>query len=296
MTRRTEPGGVVEPKRRSSGARRWLCAFAIGLGVLAIKAADAPAQSPVDAIHDLQTSDDFRVRVSAALTLGRSHAAGARAVLEQALGDAHPAVRIAAAAALGVLGDPAAVPALRQHLGSEQSAGVRSQMTTTIATLSRAAPDDGDQKWEATRYVVAIGDMHNRSQVPGTHAVDVLRSATQTHAKLIPGVLVADDQTLIDQAAARHLPVFKLDGALQRLSQARKNTELSYNAQVDYSMRRVPQQALRGVLSGSATSFGSVNALHDPGTVMALEDQAIDGAVESALRGAARGFGEASRQ
>lgn len=275
----------------------WTRAAALALCVLPVVAHDAPAQAPVDAAHDLQASDDFRVRVSAALTLGRAHTPGARPLLEQALGDAHPAVRIAAAAGLAALGDPAAIPALRQHLGPEQSAGVRSQMASTIDSLGRAAATDGiEQRWQNTRYVVAIGDMHNRSQVPGAHAVDVLRSATQAHAKLIPGALVADhDPALFEQAAARHVPVFLLDGALQRLSQGRKNAELSYSAQVDYSMRRVPQQQLRGILSGSATSFGSVSALRDPGTVTLLEDQAIDGAVESALRGAARGFGEAAR-
>jgi hypothetical protein len=139
--------------------------------------------------------------------------------------------------------------------------------------------------------------MHNRSQVPGSHASDVLRSATLNHAKAIPGALVSDtgDTTLFDQAASRHVPVFMIDGSLQRLSQGRKNAELSYNAQVDYSLRRVPQQQLRGMLTGSATSFGSVSSLGDPGSVTQLEDQAIDGAVESALRGAARGFGDASR-
>jgi hypothetical protein len=89
--------------------------------------------------------------------------------------------------------------------------------------------------------------------------------------------------------------VLLLDGAIQKLSLGKKDAQLSYNAQVSYSMRRVPQQQLRGMLSGSATSFGSVSSLQDPGSMAQLEDQAIDGAVESALRGAARGFGEASR-
>jgi hypothetical protein len=266
---------------------------------LAVGAHDAPASDPVNAAHDIQTSDDFRVRVSAALTLGRTGVPGSRVLLEQALSDAHPAVRIAAAAGLAALGDAAAIPALQQHLGSERSAGVKSQISQAIATLntaSRIAPDS-EARWESTRYVVAIGNMHNRSQIAGTHASDVLRSATQTHAKSIPGAIVSDgnDTMLFQQAAARHVPVFLLDGALQHLNVGRKDSELSYHAQVDYSMRRVPQQQLRGMLTGSATSFGSVNALHDPGTVTALEDQAIEGAVESALRGAARGLGEASR-
>jgi hypothetical protein len=283
---------------RKMRKKAWVRALLLALGLGLVSVQESSAQDPVNAAHDLQTSDDFRVRVSAALTLGRSHSPGARVLLEQALGDAHPAVRLAAAAGLGALGDPDALPALRQHVVRETSGGVRSQMNSTIAALSRAGgATNPDEKWQNTRYVVAIGDMHNRSQVPGAHASEVLRSATQAHAKLIPGALVSDasDPLLFEQAAARHVPVFMLDGALQRLSQGRKNTEVSYSAQVDYSMRRVPQQQLRGILTGSATSFGSLNALHDPGTATMLADQAIDGAVESALRGAARGFGDAAR-
>jgi len=282
-------------------SRGWARAVLLALSLVAVAAHDAPADSR-QAAHDLQTSDDFRVRVSAALTLGRSHALGALALLEHALGDAHPAVRTAAAAGLAALGDRTAVPYLQQRVTTERAVAVRSEIIATIAALTGgaapdAAGDTTEARWQAARYVVAIGDMHNRSGVQGEHASDVLRTATRSHARDIPGAFISDasDAGLLQQAASRHLPVLMLDGALQRLAMGQKNTELSYNAQVDYSMRRVPEQQLRGILSGSATSFGTVNALSDPNVVTMLEDQAIEGAVESALRGAARGFGDALR-
>ena len=280
---------------------RWARRLAVAAGLasfLTLRAHDAPAQDPVAAAHDLQSADDFRLRVSAALILGRSHAVGALGLLEQALSDVHPAVRTAAAAALVALGDRSAIPVLQQKLVTETSAAARTQMVSAITALrALGSPERGDTQWENTRYVVAIGDMHNRSAIAGDHASDVLRSATRSHARSIPGALVSDgpDSPLLRQAASRHVPVFLLDGALQRLARGQSNAQLSYNAQVDYSLRRVPEHQLRGMLTGSATSFGSVSALLDPGTMTELEDQAIDGAVESALRGAARGFGEALR-
>ena len=60
-------------------------------------------------------------------------------------------------------------------------------------------------------------------------------------------------------------------------------------------LRRVPEQSLKGTLGGSATSIGSVGALSNPAVVAALENQAIDGAVESAMRGAATGFEKAAK-
>jgi hypothetical protein len=177
-------------------------------------------------------------------------------------------------------------------------------MVSAIASLSApAAPEPSDaagnglQDWDAARYVVAIGDMRNRSGVRGDHASDVLRAATRSHARAIPGAFISEagDTSTLRQAATRHLPVLMIDGSIQRLSVGQQNAQVSYNAQVDFSMRRVPEQALRGMLSGSATSFGSASAVHDPSIVTLLQDQAIEGAVESALRGAARGFGEALR-
>lgn len=284
---------------------RWVRRLVAGLSLasfVTLRAHDAPAEDPTAAARDIQTADDFRLRVSAALTLGRSHAPGAVLLLEQALGDAHPAVRTAAAAGLTALGDRGALSVLQQRLATERSSAARSQMNAAILALGAlgATPASGEiseQSWQGARYVVAIGDMHNRSAVRGDHASDVMRSATRAHARAIPGAVVSDgsDPSLLRQAASRHVPVLLLDGALQRLSMGQSNAQLSYNAQVDYSLRRVPEHQLRGMLSGSATSFGSMNALRDPGTVVELEDQAIDGAVESALRGAARGFGEALR-
>jgi hypothetical protein len=259
------------------------------MSLLALFAHDAPAQSAAQ--RDLEVADDFRIRVSAALTLGRTRPPGARAALEHALGDPHPAVRIAVAAALGALGDPGAVPALQQRMSTESSSSVRSQLQSAIAILSAA----GEGKWAGTRYVVTIGDMRNHSGVRGDQATAVLRTATNTHAQSIPGALLADpnDPSVLTQAAARHVPILLIDGSLQHLSQMQRNTEVSYRAQVDFSMRRVPEHMLRGMLSGAATSTGSVNSIHDPGIVRMLQDQAIDGAVESALRGVAQGFGEA---
>src|SRR5262245_40081291 len=63
--------------------------------------------------RDLATGADFRLRVGAALTLGKTHAKAALGPLVGALDDVNPAVRVAAAAALGVLGHREACDALR---------------------------------------------------------------------------------------------------------------------------------------------------------------------------------------
>ena len=58
-------------------------------------------------------------------------------------------------------------------------------------------------------------------------------------------------------------------------------------ARVEFAVRR--EQTLRGTLSGAATTFGSSPTLSDQGR-RSLQDDAVDGAVQSALRGADQGL------
>jgi hypothetical protein len=271
--------------------RRWSVAALLALGAVLSLEGNAPAQGVAEAEQDIVAADDFRVRVSAALVLGKARPPEARGLLERALGDGNPAVRTAAAAALAALGDAAAIPALERRATSESSPSAKAQMTTSVAALKRAAQGP----WQNARYVVQIGLMKNRTAVRGDQAGDVLRTATVARAHAIPGAIVMDgrDASLLKQASDRHVPVLELDGSLQRLAQTQENQQLTFAAQVEFSVRRVPEQSLRGTLSGAATSIGSVSALANPSLVTQLQNQAIDGAVESALRGADRGLTQA---
>src|ERR1019366_2783992 len=116
--------------------RRLCCALAV-LAVCVATPRLALAQDPAGALRDLTDSSDFRVRVSAALYLGRTHPVGAREALEHALSDAHPAVRAAAASALGSLGDPAAIAALARRASTEASESVKAQLQSSIDQLRR---------------------------------------------------------------------------------------------------------------------------------------------------------------
>jgi hypothetical protein len=268
----------------------------VGLGLLALGAAvtglprEAPAQDVAAARRDVTDADDFRLRVSAALTLGKTRAEGARPLLEQALTDAHPAVRTAAAAALGVYGDPAAIAVLTRA-SNDSSPSVRAQVRASIASLQRAAAGP----WASARYVVQLGDMKNRTGVRGAEPSGILRSAARTHAAALPGAVLADTPDILVEAASRHVPVLAIDGSVERLTQGQKDSDLLVVAQVEFSLRRIPEQSLKGTLTGSATSIGSVSALANPAVVAQLENQAIDGAVESAMRGAAPGFEKAAK-
>jgi hypothetical protein len=286
--------------RRLRRVRHLLCAFALAVAAIT-PAGSAFATDTSTAVQELRSSGDFRVRVNAALFLGRAKPASARESLEHALSsDPHPAVRTAAAEALGALGDPASIGALEQRLPVEGSSSVKAQLRATIAQLRTGATSpQGDDDGVAghlradVRCVVSLGSMRNASGVRGDELRHLLANATRSRARVLHGVVVAGaDPSIARQAAARHVPVVTLDGSLTEFSEARVEGSLQVHARVEFTMRR--DQSLRGTLSGGATTFGSGPSISDE-AIRRLEEDAIDGAVQSALRGAEDGLVVAAR-
>ncbi len=252
-------------------------------------AADAGAQDVSVSKRDVISGVDFRLRTSAALALGRSHDPSARALLEQALGDTNAAVRAAAAAALGALGDGDAIPALERAKSREVSDSTRAEMDHTLTALKRVATLQGVQ------LVVQIGTMRNTTQVRGADVADVLRSATTSRARNMHNIAVAmpSDSAMLQRAAGQHVPVILLDGNVTKLTQRASGTNMTCQAEVEFVVRKIPDQSLRSTLSGSAAAMGS-GATSTNG-MTTLQDQAIGGAVESALRNADQGLLLAAR-
>jgi len=224
--------------------------------------------------------------------------ADAREKLETALGDKHPAVRIAAAKALAELGDPLAVAALARRLGSETSPSVRAQMESAIKQLQRGvtsdqggAPSAGGRHvlGPSVRYVVRLGLMRNQTGIRGDEMQGVLHDATRSRARALKdGAVVADgDSALLAQASGRRLPVITLEGSLTQLAESRITGGIQVQARVEFLVRRA--QLLKGTLTGGATTFGTSPTLSDLGR-RRLQDDAVDGAVQSALRGADQGL------
>jgi len=273
--------------RRARRFARLLRACASILAIGALQCANVTTSPAASAHADTQTAGadlahapDFRVRVSAALLIGRAKPEGARLMLERALTDTHPAVRTAAAAALLAVGDPAAIPALEHAMRGEASGSARAQMQTSIQSLRgghHAAPVNA-------RYVVQLGAMRSGPNVRAEFS-GALRQHARAHASTLPGALVLD---AAEAAPAGRMPVLLFDGTITRLAQTAGNNATRVEAQVEFAVRRIPQQTLQGTLSGSATTIESTRGTIAPNRLAELQNAAIEGAVESALRGADR--------
>src|SRR5262249_54182545 len=153
----------------------------------------------------------------------------------------------------------------------------------------RSASDVGSPRdlGSAVQFVVKLGTMSNGSGVRGEELRHVLRDAARSRAVAIRGAAIVDgDNALLRQAAQRHLPVITLDGNLIQLTESQVADTLQVQAKVEFALRR--DQTIKGTLSGGATSFGSGPTISEQGR-RKLQDEAIDGAVQSALRGADQG-------
>lgn len=290
-------GLPVTPSR--SRSLRRLAAFALCLLCAVGGEREAPADEP--GRQELFDASDFRLRVSAALVLGRTKPAGARADLEKALGDAHPAVRIAAAGALVSLGDAAAAPALDRAAAKEGALSVKTRFQECAAQLRRGpsagAPGAAPPSLDGKRFVLELGTMRNNTPIRGDQMNQVLRDSARSHAGRIRGAFVLDahDAQLISRAGEKKIPVLLIDGQLSRLSQTqRPDGTVTLSAQVEFSLRRIPEQVLRGTLSGGASAQDSVRVLGNQARLNELQKQVIEGAVESAMRNADGGLAMAA--
>ncbi len=237
--------------------------------------------------HELTESPDFRVRVQAALRLGRSGPA-ARPDLERGLKDAHPAVRVACAVALGNIGDPASIPALESAMRGETFASAKQTMADTVTKLKGKAASGGSSDpsvaLDRAKYVVHLGQLRNTSGV-GTNDLDsVMRQAAKSKAGNIKGAVVLDssDAALLKKAADKQIPVLQLDGNLTRLTQSTaKDGGVIVSAQVDLTIRKFPQQILKGMVKGNASA--SADSRSSTRALAELQNRAVGGAVESAM-------------
>jgi hypothetical protein len=102
--------------------------------------AAAPAGKVDELCKALLEDANYKVRVQAALVLGRLGDTAAVPSLVKALGDSNKTVRAIAAQALGQLADQAAAEPLRQLLGRENDPFVRTQTEKALAALSGTGP------------------------------------------------------------------------------------------------------------------------------------------------------------
>jgi hypothetical protein len=256
--------------------------------LLAARSVSAAAPSVSELADRVQHSDDFRVRVQAALELGKSADPEALAPLVQALNDPNASVRTAAAAALEQLGDPACVPALKLHR-LDRSESMRKQVKVTLATFEAAA--EGGTR--PARLLVKLGPMKNQTPVKAARIEAELESESRKKLDALPGVRVLAPTAQAD--AEKKLPVVMVTGQIQKLQASRDGSDIVYSASVEYILHTMPDESIAAKVSGSASGTLTAEEAKNETRAAELRHQVLGAAIASALRRAPRALLAAAR-
>lgn len=241
----------------------------------------AAAQSSVSELADkLKDDSDFRIRVQAALELGRSEDSRALGPLTSALGDEHASVRAAAAAALKIVGDPQALQALKRHR-SDRSESVRAQIRESIAAL------EAEREMPATKpeVLVKLGRLRNGTRVKSPSIERAVLAQSRKDLEALPGVdVLPNDEQLAATAEQQQVPVVLVTTSIQKLAAARDGDSIVYSANIEYLVHTMPDQAILARVAGSASTTASGEEARDRAKSAVLRREVVEAAVRSALR------------
>jgi hypothetical protein len=261
-------------------------------GALLVGSAASASPKLAELIERLRNGDDFRVRVQAALELGRTQDGGAVASLVKALDDENASVRAAAAAGLKNIGDKSALKPLKAHL-QDPSDAVRSQIKDTIRALELGDRVVTESK---TKILVKIGSMRNQTTVKSTRIESQLAEESRRKLAELPGVEVLEaGQDSAKESKRRKTPVVLVSGQVQKLKAAREGSDIVYSASVEYILHTMPEQSIAAKVSGSATASLTEEEAKDQERAAELRAAVLEAAIASALRRAPRALLAAAR-
>jgi hypothetical protein len=243
--------------------------------VLLLASASASAEGRESyLVRLLRTSDAFRVRAQAALSLGQLEKTERTvAALERATRDKHPAVRVSAITSLRRLESKASLPVIERATKDRQKA-VRRAAAEAVAELE--AIEDRERGPGEPRYLVAVGMPGAKAERVSRQMLFDARIFLSEQLLRLEGVELAPDDLAPTDAKAeilsRKLSGFYLESSVVTLEPKGGGVR----AVVSVIVLSYPGRDMRGMLRGAATASGRYSA--------DTAEQAIQGAFVGALR------------
>ncbi len=262
----------------------FVLAGVLSLSSLPVSTPAARAASPGDGVMELVeklASSDFRVRVQAALILGKTSDPAALPALTRGLADKSAAVRAASAAALGTYGDPSAISALEAHVHDDSEAVVR-QVKSALRSLSERRESDAIDRKKATIFVKLSGV---QSHTPaGAESLGIAGLASRGALGKMHGIALLYPSEDPEVAFRQHKrPVVVMTASIRELQSSKVSGEFVVSANVEFLMQAAPEFAIVGKISGTAKATGDLASTADAGGRARVQEAALGAAVESAL-------------
>ena len=219
--------------------RVWLLALLLAAASAHAAGSDVKVEDLCRAVVD--DSTNYKMRVQAALVLGKLGDARAVQPLIKALNDQNKTVRGIAASALGQLGDSAALDPLRDLMRRDSDSFVHGQAEKAIAALN--AGGGGAPKRGAKVYV-NFGAFAGGVKSAGPEAAKILHDALSRELGKLPVV------TLTLSAADQHnfgktgLSGFYIDGNITKLEDSSAGGGNETSCDVKVMVARWPQKSI----------------------------------------------------
>jgi hypothetical protein len=238
----------------------------------------------------LRNSGNYRVRVQSAQSLGRIRDPSTVQPLVESLRDEHPAVRAAAALALGRIGSPDALPQLRR-LAADQSqpAEVVSQaqgaieQIGTMNRMSGGSSASSSASSTSTRFYVGVGEMGNTTGRRSGELEKTLERLVRDELARSGGIKLAPARETPSQTKrvlqGKSWTGYYVQGSVTRLEEVSGQI----HAVISIMILSNPERDLRMMLQGRGTAAISGQANPSPSEQRSLEDSAIEGAVRGAI-------------
>jgi hypothetical protein len=225
--------------------------------VLLILSVRPAAADKIDDLSKLLMQDpSYKVRVQAALVLGKLKDKRAVPALIQALQDENESVRGVAATSLGQIGDRAALKPLQDAQG-DASSFVRAQAQKSYEIIAGTTPSTPGPARAGARYYMAIGfDTKGGNAQYGQLVKDALAKELQK----LPTVTlsVGGGPPTAQVLAQKRLKGFVVDGSIQRLSASKAGGQQQIDCDLRAFVATYPDRSIKMMTTeGASLQIGS---------------------------------------
>jgi hypothetical protein len=217
----------------------------------------ADADRLEDLARALMQDPSYKVRVQAALVLGKLGDKRAVPALLQALHDDNETVRGVAATSLGRIGDRQAANALLRTSSGDPSEFVRAQARKALELVAQGGAEPAVAPARAgARFYLAIGFAQSGKNAEFSR---VVREALVRELQKLPSVtLSVGGEPSAAALAQKHLQGYVVDGTIQRLSSSQAGGQAQVDCDLKAFVATYPGKAIKMMTSeGASLQTGS---------------------------------------